>query len=157
MNLETLTFTPLGQGSDWVSVGFGLITLLGIAVLIYQFNSKRNLTPSEISSTPIIGLVALATLLAAAAFIYSKKTNYEFEIVELSTEHVKTPFGKCKTSDVKSVKFYPESKNRTSDNPDEEIDEYYLVILEFDGHRHPLSSKTYDIGLIYKTWLELTQ
>ncbi len=155
MNLETVTFTPLGQGSDWVSVGFGLITLLGIAVLIFQFNSKRKVTPSEISSNPIIGLVALATLLAAAAFIYSKKTSYEFETVEISSEHIRTPFGECKISEIKSVSIYPEKVN--SEDPDEELDEYYLIIEETNGHRHPLSSKSYDIDLIQKTWLELTK
>jgi len=155
MDIEKVIFTPLDQSWDWVSVGFGIITLLGIAVLIYQFKSKREVNPSEISSNPIIALVALATILAASAFIYSKKTSYEYETVEISSEHIQTPYGKCKVSDVKAVYILDEADKLISSEVSPE--EKFLIIKEASGHTHPLSSKTYDIDSIHKAWKKLTE
>ncbi|MFK7808630.1 MAG: hypothetical protein AB8F74_12570 [Saprospiraceae bacterium] len=149
MNLDTVTFTPIDQGWDWILVGFGLITLLGISVLLYQFYVRKKHTSTEMSSGSIVGLVGLATFLAAASFLYSLESSYEYDIVEVSPEHLRTPFGDCKMTDVKSIYIYPDS---TDLDPEAILStEFYLIIEEKNGHRHPLSSRSYDIDAIQES------
>lgn len=155
MNVETVTFSPIGYGGDWISVGFGAIACLGILVVIYQLNIKRQARNSEFGSTSIIILVAIATLLAGAAFVYSVQVDDELKTVEISTNYIRTPFGKCEAKDIKSVYLFPQSQDQQL--PSDSIEEKYLIFEEVNGHRHPLPASSYDIDSIYTTWKRLSK
>jgi len=154
MKLETVTFSPIGHGWDWISIGFGLITLFGVSVLIYQYLNMRSSKPSEVYKSPILGLIILATALAAAAFVYSKNYNNQLNTVEISSEFIRTPFGECTIDEVKSVYIYPDT-NSIPPAEVEKVTVYYLIIEEKNGYPHPLSSMDYDIIPIQRKLQEI--
>jgi hypothetical protein len=155
MNEEIFTFTPIEQGSNWVSWGFGLIAVLGVVVLLTILNTKRKRSHSEITSMPIIILVTLATLLAAGAFFYSIKSTENLESVRLSKNEISTPFGIVKTEDIKNIYFFPPPDKINPLQNSDSIAEIYLIIEDLNGKKHPLSSRTYDIEAIHNTWKTL--
>jgi hypothetical protein len=155
MNEEIFTFTPIEQGANWVSLGFGLIAVLGIVVLIRLLNYKRRRNSSEVTIVPIILLVILATLLAVGAFLYSIRSTQELESVSLSKSEIQTPFGVVKTEDIKSVYFFPNPDKVIPPPNNDSTLEIYLIIEEVNGHKHPLSSRTYDIEAINNVWKNL--
>lgn len=155
MKLETVTFSPIGEGWDWISVGFGGIALLGVFALIYQFKNKKLEDSSEISSRPIIIMVAIATLFATIAFIWSIFTNDKLENVEISAQHIRTPFGACSVDEIKAVYFFPNPEENTIPKKDDLQEEVYLIFEQKNGVSHPLSSKTYNIKEIKQAWIKL--
>jgi hypothetical protein len=158
MNEKIFTFSSLEQGSNWVSIGFGVIAALGIFVLLYQLNNRViKRSASEIASTPIVILVFLATLLATGAFLYSIRSAKQLGSVSISSDEIRTPFGSVKTQQVKSVYFYPTVDLKTLEEKSESGEEIYLIIEQANGYKHPLSSKACDIKAIYNAWTSLQQ
>ena len=147
MELNALTFTPLDKGWDWISVGFGCIAFLGLVVLLYQLRAKRKSSASEISSIPIMLLVTFATMLASGALIYSLISTNQIETVEISDKQIRTPFGTCEIAQIQDVYIYPKPLIDTFPQISEK--ESFLIILEYGGFQHSLSSKSYDIQPIY--------
>ena len=152
MELDDFTFSPVDQGWDWITVGFGGIAVLGLLVLFYQIKNKKQLSKSEISSTPIILMVGLATILAIGSLTYSFISTDQMETIKLSKTTIRTPFGVTNLDDIKKVYIYPDQNISSTDKNSKK--EFFLIIEEYNGTQHSLSSQVYDVKQIYKKLLK---